>query len=60
MNKGDTTYFRGKKVEFTGKQFNDFGETWHEAVYLEGHRKGDYLEVGQTVIDTYGYEAKEK
>ena len=60
MNKGDTTYFKGSKVEFTGNSDVEYGETWHEAVYLEGHKEGETLVVGQSLIDTYGYEAKEK
>jgi len=33
-------FFKGDQVKLTGKEYLEYGTTWAEFVYLEGHKKG--------------------
>lgn len=47
---GKISYWNGDKVRFTGKVVESLGATWHEFVFVEGHRKGQY---GVTRADSF-------
>lgn len=34
-------YFQGNRIERTGKTEHLYGSEWYEAVFIEGHRKGE-------------------
>ena len=38
-----TGYFKGDKMEYTGKTEMLYGETAYEAALVEGHRKGEVI-----------------
>jgi len=39
MKKGETGYFKGDKIQFTGKEEVLYGGLFDEFVYLEGYKK---------------------
>ncbi len=38
--KDTVIYFKGDKVKLTGKIFEEYGATWAEFEWIEGHKKG--------------------
>lgn len=40
----ETTFFwKGDLAKYTGQTQQLYGQTWHEAELLEGHRKGELI-----------------